>query len=235
MKARILSGWFVATVLAGRTVVPGLAQDTPASTAATVSADKAAAAAPSLKEPTTPNKAEDKTLRPTVYASPWLLEVERLSQAGVDTGVVLTYVFNCAGTFNLTADQIIHLKDAGISAPVINAMIQHDQQIALGIRPVITTAAPPPSPEVQAAIAARLPAAQITAAPPAAAPADPTPVRTSIIANDESQLGPDWVLVELDDVPDQPASLGPVRAPYPVKLNDPIIVLRLPAFTVPYW
>jgi hypothetical protein len=44
-----------------------------------------------------------------------------------------------------------------------------------------------------------------------------------------------WVKVEPDDAPDQPASAGPVRVPYPVKLNDPIIILRLPSFALPCW
>jgi hypothetical protein len=42
-------------------------------------------------------------------------------------------------------------------------------------------------------------------------------------------------MVEPDDVPDQPASAGPVRVPYAVKLSDPIVIFRLPTFTVPYW
>jgi hypothetical protein len=44
-----------------------------------------------------------------------------------------------------------------------------------------------------------------------------------------------WVWVEPDDVPDQPESVGPVRMPYPVKLSDPIIILRLPTFALPCW
>ncbi len=226
MKARIFPGWVVAMALVGRMVAPGLAQDAPAPPAATATVDKAAPAAL--------NKAQDKSSPAAVYASPWLLEIERLSEAGVDTDVILTYISHCAGTFNLTADQIIHLKDAGISGPVINAMILHDRQVISGARPATASGAPPPSPEIQAAIAARLPASQASATQPPA-PASPEPVRSSIIANDESQFAPDWVLVEPDDVPEQPADLGPVRAPYPVKLNDPIVVLRLPTFTVPYW
>jgi len=54
------------------------------------------------------------------------------------------------------------------------------------------------------------------------------------IANDDYDADRDWFCVEPDDVPDQPASLGPVRAPYAVKLNDPIVILKLPSFTVPW-
>jgi hypothetical protein len=59
---------------------------------------------------------------------------------------------------------------------------------------------------------------------------------SSIIApEDDSDAAGTLVFVEPDDVPNQPRSAGPVRVPYPVKLNDPIIILRLPTFTLPYW
>ena len=35
--------------------------------------------------------------------------------------------------------------------------------------------------------------------------------------------------------PEQPENTGPVRVPYAVKLNDPIVILKLPTFRVPYW
>ena len=59
---------------------------------------------------------------------------------------------------------------------------------------------------------------------------------SSIIApEDDSDAAGTLVSVKPDDVPNQPRSAGPVRVPYPVKLNDPIIILRLPTFTLPYW
>jgi hypothetical protein len=58
----------------------------------------------------------------------------------------------------------------------------------------------------------------------------------SIIAPDyEPGANGTLVWVEPDDVPEQPASAGPVRVPYAVKLNDPIVVLRLPTFALPCW
>jgi hypothetical protein len=34
--------------------------------------------------------------------------------------------------------------------------------------------------------------------------------------------------------PEQPVGSGPVRVPYAVKLSDPIVILKLPSFSVPY-
>ena len=56
-----------------------------------------------------------------------------------------------------------------------------------------------------------------------------------VVANDESR---DQELLVFDDIysaPEQPEGIGPVRAPYAVKLNDPIIMLRVPTLTVPCW
>lgn len=153
--------------------------------------------------------AEGTSPPPKVQLSPWSLEVQKLTQAQVDQAVILAYITNSAGIFNLTADDIIHLKTLGAAPAVINAMIQHDQGILSGARPVIVAVTPAAS-----------------AAPPGSA---------QIVANDESWASEPWVPDEGYYAPEQPANTGPVRAPYPVKLNDPIIVLKLPSFTVPYW
>jgi hypothetical protein len=168
--------------------------------------------------------------------SPWFYEVERLAQAGVDEGVVQTYINSTAGTFNLTADQVIYLKNLGLSPQVINTMIDHDQELISGARPLTASAPPPLPPSVQAALAARLhPAGDATVPSEAPAPLPPATRSTIIAPDDDSDAARAWVMVEPDDVPDQPRSAGPVRVPYAVKLSDPIIVFRLPTFTVPYW
>jgi hypothetical protein len=161
-------------------------------------------------------------------------EVERLTKAKVDEGVVLAYVINSAGTFNLTADQIVRLKNLGVSPQVVNAMIQHDQELISGARP-LTAASPPSLPTALQAFLAAHPQPAGTTTAPAATPAAPAPAPAQVIADDDSNADGDWIYVEPDDVPDQPASAGPVRVPYPVKLNDPIVILKLPTFSVPCW
>lgn len=134
-------------------------------------------------------------------------------RAGVEEHVIRSYITNCAGIFNLTADQIIYLKNAGVSARVLDVMIQHDQRLfsSAGLMPSPT--APPASLIATFAI----------------------PGGSPVVANDESR---GQELVFPDDsyyAPEQPEDIGPVRAPYAVKLNDPIIMLTVPTLTVPYW
>jgi hypothetical protein len=168
--------------------------------------------------------------------SPWFYEVERLARGGVDDTVIFAYINNTAGTFNLTADQIIYLKNLGLSPQVINTMIDHDQDLISGARPLTASASPPFPPAVQAALAARLHPAGSAAAPSPVLAAPPAAPESTIIApDDDSDAAGTLVYVEPDDVPDQPQSAGPVRVPYAVKLNDPIIMLKLPTFTVPCW
>ena len=53
-------------------------------------------------------------------------------------------------------------------------------------------------------------------------------VITSYITNSAGMFTADYA-------PEQPEGIGPVRARYAVKLNDPIIMLRVPTLTVPCW
>ena len=243
-------------VLAGGLVASGLAQNGVDPSQTAVSSAKTGAPAPapaaitsvepgipsqpapqpSTAAPALTGNAQDKSLPPIQHLSPWFYEVERLTQAGVNEGVVLAYINNEAGAFNLTADEVITLKNQGAAPEVISAMLEHDRELNSGERP-LTVAAPPPLPaSVQASLAASLHTTTPASAPPTTA-ATPSPASSgSIIAPDDDSGGNGtWVWVEPDDVPDQPASAGPVRVPYPVKLNDPIIVLRLPTIALPGW
>jgi len=59
-----------------------------------------------------------------------IAEVVKLSKAGVGDDVVLAYVKNARSVFRLRADDILQLKDAGVSMPVITAMLNHDTALA---------------------------------------------------------------------------------------------------------
>ena len=71
-------------------------------------------------------------------------QVVQLSKANVSEDTIVSYVQNSGNSFNLDANQIIYLKDQGVSANVINAMISQKN------RPVAatTTASAAPSPAV---------------------------------------------------------------------------------------
>ena len=43
-------------------------------------------------------------------------EVAKLAQAGVDASVIQNYIASCPGDFNVSADEIIALTDAGLSS-----------------------------------------------------------------------------------------------------------------------
>lgn len=65
----------------------------------------------------------------TVKLSPAAGEITKLVQSGVDSSVVLAYVANSRNTFRLEAEEIVYLKDIGMSPAVVTAMINRDQQL----------------------------------------------------------------------------------------------------------
>jgi len=72
---------------------------------------------------------ESSALPPNVYPTSPLAQVIRLTQAGVDESVIMTYVTNSGSTFNLDSDKIIYLKDIGLPNEVVTAIMQRDQQL----------------------------------------------------------------------------------------------------------
>lgn len=56
-------------------------------------------------------------------------EVVKLSQSGADDQVVTAFVKSSATPYSLTADEIISLKNIGVSSPVISAMVSHDNEL----------------------------------------------------------------------------------------------------------
>jgi len=58
--------------------------------------------------------------------SPATAEIIKLANAGVDESVMLSFISNSLGTFNLRAEEIIYLNDIGVPSGVVTAMIQRD-------------------------------------------------------------------------------------------------------------
>lgn len=110
-----------------------------------------------------------------------------MAEAGTSDDVLLAYIKNSASTFDLSADQILYLRDIGLSSPVITAMLSHDSD--LRNQPPSYTydqrlyppTAPPPADTAPAPDTAAQPA-PVTAPPqqpmptPAPAMATPAPV-----------------------------------------------------------
>lgn len=56
-------------------------------------------------------------------------DVVKLAHSGVDETVVLSYIKNSPGPFSPSADEIIKLRDAGISPPEISAMLERGAEL----------------------------------------------------------------------------------------------------------
>jgi len=78
-------------------------------------------------------------------------EVMKLVSGGISADVVKAYIDNSASAFNLTADGIIRLQNAGVPNNLITAMMAHDKEMRdKGQMAVLPPPAPPsqyPSPD----------------------------------------------------------------------------------------
>ena len=120
--------------------------------------------------------------------SPGVAEVIRLAQSGVGEEVVLAYIQNSSEPFNLNADQILYLKDLGISSQVTTAMLNRDA--VLQSQPQIAQASPPPSeppPQPTVPVEAPLTPPPVEVAPP--------PTQVNYFYSDLSPYGA-WVDLE---------------------------------------
>ena len=132
-----------------------------------------------------------------VNLSPGAAEVIRLATSGVGDDVVLAFIQNSQAPFNLSADDVLYLKDVGLSSQVTSAMLNHDSTLrnqAPQYAPAATAPASAPAPATPAA-----PTPQTSAVTVAAAPA-PTYVTTAppevtYFYNDLSPYGT-WVYLE---------------------------------------
>jgi hypothetical protein len=98
--------------------------------------------------------------------SPSAAEVVRLAQAGTSEEVIVSYVQNSPAAFELTADQILYLRDIGVTSPVITAMLSRDTTLRSQPMPSGSVSAPPsvqmPPPEAAAVSAPLVPEAPPT-------------------------------------------------------------------------
>jgi hypothetical protein len=78
--------------------------------------------------------------------APAASEVLRLAQAGTSDAVLLAFVQNSPAIFNLSADNILYLKDLGLSSQVLAGMLNHDTLLRNRLQALATnqTAYPPP-------------------------------------------------------------------------------------------
>ena len=116
--------------------------------------------------------------------SPAATEVVKLSESGVGEDVILAYIQNSQAAFNLSANQLLYLRDLGLSSQMITAMLNRDASLKTQPQPAQTPPRPPvpePAPQPQA--------------PPPDYVSTPPPVEVNYFYNDLSPYG-SWVVLE---------------------------------------
>jgi len=133
---------------------------------------------------------------------PGVQDVVKLAQAGISDDVILTQIKDNGANYNLTADQIIYLKEKGVSQPVIKALVASGTAAPVVSAVPAAQPAPAPAPAVAPAPAPAPTAAAAPAAvpPPAPAPAaPPVPAAQPAVSLDsfQAQLTPygSWIQV----------------------------------------
>jgi hypothetical protein len=138
LAAAFLAAISTNNVFGQETPTPMLS-DVPASTNAPA-ATTTDAAPPPVEPNTPPATTTDATPPPVVpnttpataapYLSPATTQVLHLTQAKVSDSTIIAYVENSSTMYGLNADQIIYLKQQGVSDGVLNAMLNQSSKVA---------------------------------------------------------------------------------------------------------
>ena len=115
--------------------------------------------------------------------SPAASEVVKLATSGVGEDVILAYVQNSQGGFNLSATHVVYLRDLGVSSDLITAMMNRDASVRTQGAPA---QAPPPPPVPQPVEAPLTPPADYVNTPP--------PTEVNYFYTDLSPYG-SWVVL----------------------------------------
>lgn len=170
--------------------------------------------------------------------SPWLAELIKLADRGMDDSVLLPFVANTEGTFNLTPDQIIRLSARGVSSAVINAMLVHDKEIVAGVRELRATTVPASVPLLPWRLSSPPPVASISTPEPGGPGETASIIVREPLPESPSISGPAFESAAQAPPPASPANepiqshraaaggIYRVRAPHPVQLTDTLVVYR---------
>lgn len=183
--------------------------------------------------------------------SPWAGEIVKLTKAGIEDGVILSFIDN-SGTFNLGAEQIIHLSHQGVSSEIITAMLQHDADVISGVRPLTISSEPDREPLFRTSFSPNPPVAQMPLSPlksagptdaklrqPATAPDAESSLETSRVPGEVASV--EWQTPVSEEPPpirladfgprgtdaQEGRDLYPVRQPHPVPVTAPIVIMQV--------
>ena len=136
-------------------------------------------------------------------------ELARLHQSGLDESVVKTFVEKSTNALSPNADELIYLKDIGVSPRVITALIQQTARMREQVAAAAVVARPNPPTETRPNMTVIAANANPPAQPAPAVPAPPAPQPAAIAP------APAVVLV-----PVQPIAIAqPAPANLPVQVN----------------
>ncbi len=150
--------------------------------------------------------AESKPLPPGLAVSPSLGHVVKMANAGVEPGVMLSFITNSAGTFNLGAEQIIFLKDLGLQGEVVTTMILHDQAISSGQFQVTASTVPTPSAAPTPEVGPTAPAANTTSVWQNGQPTNANPYAPTYAEQPAAPTPPVGEVAQLAPQPQVPAT-----------------------------
>jgi hypothetical protein len=113
-------------------------------------AQSAGAEAPSVNAPVPANAVQEdippvKAVIPPAHLSPGIAEVVKLAESGVGDEVLLAYIDKSNRSFNPTVEEIVYLKDLGLSEPVMASLVRQGN----GNAPTTQAPAPAAAPENQ--------------------------------------------------------------------------------------
>jgi hypothetical protein len=77
-----------------------------------------------------PDSAAPASATPSSLSSPPAADVVKLAQSGVTDDVLLAFVNSSQQPYNLSANDILYLKNAGLPPAVLEAMLRHDSALA---------------------------------------------------------------------------------------------------------
>ena len=80
--------------------------------------------------------------RPAPQLSYGVPQVLQLEQAKISDGVIVNYIQNSGTIYSLKADEIVYLKQQGVSDNVLNAMLNQRSRLTGSTEPATTTASP---------------------------------------------------------------------------------------------
>lgn len=162
---------------------------------------------------------------PPANTSPWLKELAKIIQAGVDESVITAFIANTEGTFNAGPDQVLWLSRIGLPGHLVPVIFEHDLEFIQGHRELKGSTIPggPPATDTRS-LSARLASLK---SPAATREPDPNPDTIIVYEDNQSDAGAfPGPTGEGAEVRHCLPKLYRVRKPHPVPLTDTIVVFR---------